>query len=542
MNDAICRISLHTLLAAAMSVAAVASAADAADAAIAASAAGQPGERFDISTFQVQGNTLLTPRTVDALLKPYAGRNRDIADLRHAADALEAAYRARGFGLVQVVLPQQELHQGVVRLNVIETTIGKVTVEGNTVFDADNIRRSMPALREGTSPDLGRISDSLKLANENPLKKTTVQMHSGERDDQVDVLVKVADSRAWRLGASFDNSGSGNAGKPHVGLSFLHANLGGRDHVLILQYTTALEHPGDVRVFGAGYHIPLYALGDSVDLFGVHSDIDAGSVAAGIVNLAVSGKGAIYGARYNRNLARTGRYDGRLVFGIDYRAYKNDVRLLGLQLGNDVTVHPVSAGYAAKWTLAHTDLNLNVTAFHNLPGGSHGSDEDIRRARAGASGNYTVVRYGAGAAHAFAGDWQARVGINGQYTRDSLVPREQFGIGGADSVRGFTEREIADDRGYAGSVELYTPNLCARIERAAFQCRMLAFHDSAQISRNHPLPGERTDETISSAGIGLRFGLDRLLSAQLDVGRVMNAGGLQNKGDHRIHFLMNIAY
>ena len=71
---------------------------------------------------------------------------------------------------------------------------------------------------------------------------------------------------------------------------------------------------------------------------------------------------------------------------------------------------------------------------------------------------------------------------------------------------------------------------------------MLAFHDSAHVARNHALPGERTAETISGAGIGVRVGLDRLLAAQLDVGRVMNPGGLQGKGDHRIHFLMNIAY
>jgi hemolysin activation/secretion protein len=96
-----------------------------------------------------------------------------------ALEALEAAYHARGFNVVQVALPEQELDQGVVRLQVVETRIGKLRVEGNTVFSEDNIRRSLPGLVEGQTPNLGAVSSSLKLANENPSKKTTLQLQSG---------------------------------------------------------------------------------------------------------------------------------------------------------------------------------------------------------------------------------------------------------------------------------------------------------------------------------------------------------------------------
>ena len=39
--------------------------------------------------------------------------------------------------------------------------------------------------------------------------------------------------------------------------------------------------------------------------------------------------------------------------------------------------------------------------------------------------------------------------------------REQFGIGGMESVRGFLERQFAGDRGYSGSLELYSPDFGA---------------------------------------------------------------------------------
>ena len=47
-------------------------------------------------------------------------------------EALEAAYRERGYNVVTVELPEQELNGGVVQLRVVETRIGRVSVKGKT--------------------------------------------------------------------------------------------------------------------------------------------------------------------------------------------------------------------------------------------------------------------------------------------------------------------------------------------------------------------------------------------------------------------------
>src|SRR5690606_14128665 len=122
-------------------------------------------------------------------------------------------------------------------------------------------------LREGETPNLARISKSLKLANENSAKKTTLRLQAAAREDEIDAVVRVDEEKPWRIGASIDNSGNRTTGKTLFTTQFQHANVGGRDHVLSLQYTTTIEHPEQISVYGAGYHIPLYALGDSIDLF-----------------------------------------------------------------------------------------------------------------------------------------------------------------------------------------------------------------------------------------------------------------------------------
>ena len=102
------------------------------------------------------------------------GPDRTIDDLREARAALESIYARRGYGATQVLLPEQEITDGVVRLRVVEVKLGAVRIEGNRFFDDDNVRASLPALAPGEPLDTGRLATELRLANESPVKQTTV--------------------------------------------------------------------------------------------------------------------------------------------------------------------------------------------------------------------------------------------------------------------------------------------------------------------------------------------------------------------------------
>jgi hemolysin activation/secretion protein len=498
--------------------------------------------RFDIARFEVEGNTLLPRQLVESTLVPFAGKSRDFGDVQRALEALEERYRQAGFNVVQVGLPEQELTQGVIRLQVIETKIGAVRVEGNREFDAANIRASLPFLREGETPDLSRVSSSLKLANENPARKVALQLQTADKDGEIDAVLKVTDERPWKLMSSLDNTGNKSTGETHLTLQAQHANIANLDHVLSVQYTTTVEHPSKVSVYGAGYHIPLYRLGDSIDLFASYSDIDSGSVSAGIFDLLVSGKGSVFGGRYNHALRRIGELDSRLTAGFDYKAFHNNVLLAGAQLGNDVTVHPLSLAYSGVMPVGTGELSFSVTGVRNIPGGSRGSQADFSRVRSGASASYSILRYTAGYAYPLPKDWSLRLNYSGQYSPDALVPGEQFGAGGASSVRGFQERDLSNDRGNLFNAELYTPNLCGSVSMAATQCRALVFADAANAARNKALPGEAVNASIASLGLGVRVAMDKYLSLQMDYGRVVDAGLTQAKGDKRLHVRLGLVY
>lgn len=512
-------------------------------AAQAADEAGGSGPRFAISRFAVEGNSLLPGAEVEGLLASFAGPERSFGDVRRAAEALQQAYRRRGYSVVLVQLPEQELAQGVVRIKVIEPRIGRTQVEGNRLFSTANIRASLPALREGTIPNMRDISASLKVANTNPAKQITLALQAAEQPDAIDAVIRVTEEdKPWRIGLTADNSGNVETGRTRLGVLLQHANLWDLDHVMTLQYTTSAEEPSKVNVFGVGYHVPLYALGDSMDFFASHSDVDSGTLTAGVLNLQVSGKGNVFGARYNHNLPQRGDLSSTLIYGADWRAYKNNIDLGGLQLGDDVTVHPLSLTYAGQLALPSAMLGVQLTGLQNIPGGTNGRDADFSRQRVGASASYRALRYGLGYNQRLQDDWQLRLQFNGQATRAALVPGEQFGAGGASSVRGFREREVAGDQGQFASAEIQTPNWCPATAAIAVQCRALAFVDAARVSRNKALPGEEQRTSIASAGLGLRFALDRRASLQVDYGRVLDGGGSRAAGDSRVHVALTLSY
>ncbi len=504
-----------------------------------AGAAAADQVRFDIARFDVAGNTLLPAAEVQAALAPHAGRARDFGDVQRALEALEALYHARGWNTVTVQLPEQELEGGVVRLNVIQARVRQVQVGGNKYVSEANVRAALPALRPGATPNLKDVSSNLRLANENPARRLKLNLAGADVGDDIDARVEVEDERPWKVMLNVDNSGTEATGETHAGVLLQHANLWGRDHVGTLQYTTTSQHPDRVGVWAAGYHVPLYAQGDSLDLFASYSNVDSGSVNAGLFNLAVSGKGGVYGARYNQLLARRGRLDARVVYGVDVKAYKNSVVFGGQDFGNDVTVRPLSVTYAGTYAMDGGEAAFSLALLRNVPGGARGSASDFAAVRSGASAGYAMLRFAGVLSRALGGDWQGRALVNGQLSGDALVPGEQFGAGGSFTVRGFGERDLATDTGAVANLELYTPELCGR---AGWQCRLLGFYDAAWGERHHALPGELRSAGISSAGLGLRFAAAGNASLQLDYGHAVHVGQVNATSRNKLHLRMTLAY
>ncbi len=196
----------------------------------------QQDPRFDIRRFIVEGAALISSTDIDVATAPFVGRGKDFADVQRALEAIERLYAGKGFSAVQVLLPEQELDRGDVRFKVIEARVGKVVVEGNKFFDEANVRASLPSLAPGEAPNVNRIAQSLRVANENPAKQSTALLRGGSEEGTVDAVIRVSDEHPVKYSVTLDNTGTPETGTFRVGFGFQHANLWNRDHAISAQY------------------------------------------------------------------------------------------------------------------------------------------------------------------------------------------------------------------------------------------------------------------------------------------------------------------
>jgi hemolysin activation/secretion protein len=491
--------------------------------------------QFEVKRFEVDGAWLLPADRIDEVLAPFVGPGRTIADLQQARAALEAAYAQRGYGATQVGLPEQELKDGVVRLRVVEAKLSRILVEGNRFFGYTNVRGSLPALQTGAPLNTGELAANLQLANENPAKQATVVLKPGAREDEVEAQVRVADQRPYRFSLSLDNTGTPDTGDYRVGVGFQHANLFDRDQVLNLQYVTSPTQANDVLILGAGYHVPLYSLGDSIDLIAGYANVDSG-VVQNLFN--ISGSGRIYAGRYNFGLPRFAGIEQKLALGFDWRYYDNNVVPVGAATAivPDYVLHPLSLGYSGIWRGGADEVSFYASGVRNIPGGSNGDQAQFDLVRPGAPADYALSRFNFAWVHSFPRDVQGRLRFTAQYTGDELLPAEQFGLGGMDSVRGFLERQFTGDRGYSGTFEIYSPDFGSRFEVDGLRVRVLAFYDYGRAWQINPQVFEPSVIGISSAGPGIRIAYKSNLSARFDYGFVIKNGGPGNPDHGRANF------
>jgi len=488
--------------------------------------------RFDVQRYEVSGNTLLSKEQIDRVLAPYVGPQRQLADVRRAQADLGVAYRELGYGTVQVILPEQNINASVIRFRVLQPTVGKLSVEGNKHFNNDNIRYSLPSVKPGEIPNSGAIARNLQMTSEHPVKRTTLILRTSENPENVDVNVKVEDDKPWRVVATLDNTGNGDTGYLRSGIGFQHTNLFNRDHTVSAQFITSPTHTSKVGIFGIGYHAPYYRLNSSVDVFAGYSDVNSGTV-QGL--FSVAGSGTVFGARWNYYLPKWGTADQKLSFGIDHRAFRNEVTVGGIGIIPDITIRPVSLTYSGAIKGASSEINYSAGLSTNIPGGNDGKAADFQRSRAFANENYTIFRYSASILAGFGKDWQARAAMSGQYTEDALVVGEQFGLGGPESLRGFLVREISNDKGVSAQFEVFTPDLARNAGLPdGFRLRAVGFYDYGAVSRNKPLPAEQASKTLSDVGVGIRMYYGKLLSLRVDVAHVLRDGGTRQAGDNRI--------
>lgn len=500
--------------------------------------------RVHVDEFRVTGNTLLSESLIQGVLAPYKG-DRNLTELKAAATALQSLYVAQGWGGVIAYVPPQDGPPGVVTLAVLEGHITRVVVLGQTRDSIERVRRSLPKLKEGETPRPAQLDAQVMLANQNPARQLAVTLEPGATQGEIEAHITVTEQPNSRWSVGVDNTGTKQTGRSRANLSWQGADVAGLDDTLSLQAQIAPQHLSRVAVLSAGWRLPIYSAGLTLDLMAAYSDVDGGTTSTVAGPLQFSGKGEVFGAHLSGLLPRWGEATQRLSAGVDHRVYLNNCSITGLpdgacgSSGASVAVTPLQFDYQLQQPVQGSSpgysLSLSAAANMNI-GGPHGRPADFQAVRPGSDPDYKVLRANAMAQLPLPADWQLSLRAAGQATDAGLVPGEQFGLGGANAVRGYEEREITGDEAVFGSAELYGPDLAHALSKRIDHLRFLAFADGGR-AWNHlgsACLGAQTSCKLASVGLGSRLAAGSF-QLKLDLAAALKSGTLTERHDVFLH-------
>lgn len=472
----------------------------------AASAGGSP--KFKVNKIEIEGNTVIDQDAVDDILKKYEGQDLSLDDLGKTVNDLNALYRSKGFLTSQAYIPPQDIENGVVKIQIVEGTIGDISISGNRYFRTWAIKRSLPDYENGEVLNIPDLEKTLNRINQQQAFRLKAVLKAGEKTGQTDIDFQVAERQPWQISPTFDNQGRPFVGTMRWGTEVSNQSLFGMGDRLFLKWLMAER----TQVAAGSYSVPLNRYGTELGYSYGFSYVD--------VDLHTGKQPRIQGFSHNHSLTLSQPLDKNRMFTTDAslnvrrvttyfdgnRGDRDNVRSLGfglnfnkldrwgrtfLRLQNDVGIEWLD-GDQNFWK-----TQIFGTRLQRLPLGM------------------TLILRG-----------------SGQFTPDSLPPVEQYQIGGAFSVRGYTEGLITGDSGYNLGAEVrfpipglkkVSPWLGDRIQGAYFMDVGQAWLDrsnTSYVASNNTRSGNNTSAStfMAGTGFGVRAQLSRFLIGFLDAG------------------------
>ena len=492
-----------------------------------------PAIRFSVVSFEVEGPNPIDKESTAVILEPFKGEFDGLDGLLGAVDAMQEALNNRGYTFYRVSLPPQTLESGHVILAINTVEFGQVKIEGNKHFSTENIRASLPSLTEADVPSTADIAANLAVLNRHPSKKTNVRLRQSEEANTIDAIVSVEDKRPYQLFVGLNNIGTRQTGRTRLSLGGQYSNLFDRDHKLTLSYTTSPENVSDVTQVAASYEVPLYRANGFVNAFYTFSDVNVGQVG----DFDVSGAGRFWGVSFTRLLRKQGNYRHNWSLGLQNRYFENNVDFLGvLPIGVDVRSFPITLSYEGRYAKDKFAGSIYTAYVRNLEIQDRNDGQSYALSRFGAQSDWDLLQLNGDFSYRLPQDFLLRTSLVSQWAGEALIPGEQFGLGGWRSVRGLNERAVTGDNGLLLSLETWSPAIADW-----YGVRFLVFIDWGIRDREDVQPGEVDTDSLSSAGLGVRWQWQSSLTASLDYGHTIAEGegptaGAKDEAGVKWHF------
>lgn len=425
------------------------------------------GITVTVREFRFAGNTLIPAEKLTPVVAGYLNRPLDFGQLQAAVAAIADAYREAGW-IVRAYLPQQDIKDGIVTIQIVEAVFGKLVPENEPLrIKLSTVLSRFEAQQKSGQPiNADALDRALLLADDLPGVAVTGALRPGAHDGETDLALKFADEPLAVGDASLDNTGSRSTGPNRLNVNAaLNSPFGFGDLL-----TANAIHSSGSDYLRVGYSVPVGADGWRV---GANvSRLDYTLVAPEFKALRAEGESTSVGLEATYPLIRSRLrnlilnlavdrkdFDNRSVFGTTsrYRVDNASAILLGNLFDN------WGGGGANSGILALTRGKLRLGAL------DIGEDAAL-------DGGFSKLRYNLSRQQVLTPELSLLAALSGQWTNNNLDSSEKFYLGGANGVRAYPASEGGGAKGQMLNLELRWKLPDGFV--------VTAFHDRGRITQN----------------------------------------------------------
>ena len=470
---------------------------------------GKVPENIVVDRFEFEGNTAISSEELAAVTAPFTKKPISFAELFQARAAVTDLYLKRGYITSGALIPPQQLQGGVVKIQVIEGGLEAINVRGTQRLNPEYVRSR---LRIATDKPLNRdrLLEALQLLQLNPLiQNISAELAAGTEPGANLLDVQVTEAKTFNVQIGLDNNRAPSVGTFRRRVQINQANLFGLGDGLNLGYSNT----DGSNSIDLGYTLPINPRNGTLRFsYGITK---SNVVEPPFDRIDIRSNSNYYELSLRQPLLQTPSQE--LALGLTATRQETDTSVLEIPF-------PLSAG-------ADDRGRTRISALRFFQEWTKRTSREVIAARSQFSVGLDVlnatINKEAPDSRFFSWRGQAQwvrllapetlllLRADVQLADRTLVPLEQFGLGGQESVRGYRQDILLQDNGALASAEVRIPIVRIPQWNALLQVAPFLDFGSAWTSSGNQNPDPNI---LVSTGVGLQLQLGDRVSVRLDYG------------------------
>ncbi|MEH1944730.1 MAG: ShlB/FhaC/HecB family hemolysin secretion/activation protein [Nostoc sp.] len=467
-----------------------------------------------VERFEVVGSTVFSPEELALATAEFTKRPISLTEVYQARSKITELYVKNGYITSGAYIPPQTIQSGVVKIQVVEGKLEDIQVTGTRRLNRNYVRSRLAI---ATSPPLNRqrLLEALQLLQLNPLiQNVTAELSAGSQTGTSLLEVKIGEAKTFSSQIVLDNGRSPSVGSFRRGLRLNEANLLGFGDGLSLGYTNT----DGSNSFDATYTLPLNPRNGTLTF-------NYGTTSSNVIepdfrSLDIESASRYYELTFRQPIVQTPTQE----FAVGLTASRRESDISWILEKEGIPASLLSPG-------ADEQGRTRVSALRFFQEWTSRNSREVIALRSqfslGIDALNATVNQNPPDSRFFAWQGQAQwarllapetlllLRVNTQLASRTLLPIEQFGLGGQDSIRGYRQDYLLTDNATFVSAEVQVPIL--RLPQIDSILQVVPFVDFGvgwnSSGRENPDPN-----TLAAVGLGLRWSQGDRFTARLDWG------------------------